>query len=195
MISGPLMRVKLAFSSEATARAMVVLPPSPGKEVERCEVSHSSELSEVTQLFVDAIARSNGRMAPRRLVESLCPKKQAITSQDGELAALLNHLDPACGYQDWFQICAAIHHHTVGSVEGLELFDRWSQGGANYAGTVRIENMWQSLANYRGRPITIATICMMLKDQGLDPLEIRASACPKFDICETVVVDPAGGVK
>jgi hypothetical protein len=178
-----------------TGRAMVVVPPSPGKEIEFCEVSHCCKLSEATQEFVDSVARSNGRMVPRKLFESPRPKKHEIASHDGELAALLNCLDPSCGYQEWFQVCAAVHNHTDGNDDALEIFDRWSQGGTNYAGLNRIEYMWNSLASYRDRPITIATIYKMLMDLGLDPLEIRANACPNFDTCETVVVDPAGGAK
>jgi hypothetical protein len=178
-----------------TGRAMVALPPSTGKIIQRCEVTHSSELTKVTQAFVDSVARNNGRPIPRQLAEFRSPEEPVITGSGGELYALLSHLDPSCGYRDWFQICAALHHHTGGSETGLEIFDRWSQGGANYAGSARIERMWRSLVNYLGRPITIASIYKILKVQGLDPLEIRGNACPNFDTCVTVVIDPAEGAK
>ena len=39
---------------------------------------------------------------------------------------ILTHLDPNCGYQDWLNVGAALHHQFNGDIEACELWDRWS---------------------------------------------------------------------
>ena len=89
-----------------TGRAMVVLPPSTGKEIEYMEVEHADELPEVGQEFIDAVFHHNGREAPRRPA----PRPEVIALPGGDsgklqqLEALLNPLDPDKGYEDWLHV-------------------------------------------------------------------------------------------
>lgn len=122
-----------------TGRAMVVLPPSTGKEILSQEVDHASQLSEVNQDFVDAIAHHNGRPQPPRPVPSMpTPSSPEFTLVDDafplashNLEVLTSQLDPDAGYDSWVEVGMILFHETGGSEEGLRIFDAWSAGGAS----------------------------------------------------------------
>jgi hypothetical protein len=161
-----------------TGRAMVVLPPSTGKEVEYMEVEHVEQLAEVGQGFIDAIFRHNGREAPRP-PEPVTRPELAIEDLEGlcrQLAELINHLPPDMGYDDWLRVGMAVYHETGGSDEGLHIFDEWSSKGTKYPGYAEIVKKWTSFRGYVGEPITVRTIHKQLADRGLDWLDLLAAA-------------------
>lgn len=174
-----------------TGRAMVVLPPSPGKEIRYREVNEASELSEVGQDFIDAVFGHNGRQPPRR-----APDVPEVTVSEGEVSQkvrtcelLLAHVHPDDeGYGTWIQSGMAIYHETGGSEEGCLLWDRWSARGGKYKGVSEIRAKWASFANYTGTPITIATICKLLADRGIDWQQVLAADEEPFRIVEDAVV-------
>ncbi|CRI63938.1 putative Primase C terminal 2 family protein [Thiocapsa sp. KS1] len=175
-----------------TGRAMVVLPPSPGKEIRYREVDEADELSEVGQDFIDAVFGHNGRQPPRR-----APDVPEVTVSEGDVGQnarkcelLLAHVDPDDGgYDAWLHTGMAIYHETGGSEEGCLLWNRWSARGAKYKGLTEIRAKWASFANYSGTPITIATICKLLADRGIDWQQVLAADEEPFEIIEDAVVE------
>ncbi len=71
------------------------------------------------------------RPATRRISEG------AAASDETDFRAALFSLPAACGYDDWFEIGAAIHDYDP-SANGLKLFREWSWGSENHR--ERIEN-------------------------------------------------------
>ncbi|MEQ8262578.1 PriCT-2 domain-containing protein [Pseudohaliea sp.] len=186
-----------------TGRALVVTPPSPGKTYARFEISHVSQLTALTQEEVDAIFRHNGRSAPR-------PQPASGTDPDSSLPcatetaaalefegaiprvkALLSHIDPDLGYQDWFRVAASLHAESGGSAEAFNLFDAWSARGTKYPGRVDLEKLWQRLGRYAGRRVTLATLAHLAREHGANLSRIadeHIEASP-FENLGTTVVD------
>jgi hypothetical protein len=177
-----------------TGRALVVLPPSTGKEVDIEECEDVSELTVASQEFIDAVFRHNGRPAPR--ARSISPPPP-MTGTQGEviskLSALVDCIPPDCGYDDWIRVPMAIHYETGGSDAGFRLADEWSSRGDKYPGSDEIANKWQSFANYSGPPVTIATLIKMAKDTGADISNIVSNHGEDFEPCEFVTIEPHHG--
>ena len=69
------------------------------------------------------------------------PEKGASTT---ELRDLLRQQDPNMSRDEWVRVGMAIHHETDGGVEGLDLWDEWSQQSAKYNGRRELEVTWRS---------------------------------------------------
>ena len=85
-----------------TGRALVVLPPSGGRQVKVIEGDNVDQLTVADQNFIDAVYRHNGRDAPRP-PDVKPPSPHLLPSDLDQVTARLNemlkHLDPDCGYQ------------------------------------------------------------------------------------------------
>ena len=164
-----------------TGRALIILPPSTGKEIEICDAETVEDLVEVGQELIDAIFRHNGREAPRLPVLTTA----IVSTGPKQLESLLNRLDPDMGYEDWLHIGMALYHETNGSEEGLSLYDAWSSKGTKYSGTKEICAKWSSFKSCSGTPITVGTIYKMLADQNIDYLE------DDFIECDYEIIEPS----
>jgi hypothetical protein len=176
-----------------TGRAMVILPPSIGKSIVICEAQNASELIEIGQDFIDAVFIHNGRAAPRQAdITPLSNDCSASPTNNIErLKVLLNLIDPdGGGYQNWLNGLMAIFHETVGSEEGFRIAVSWSERGRSYKGEKEIRTKWNSFKSGTSKPITIATLFKMAKDNGADLSSINGSAGEHFEKCETVVIMP-----
>lgn len=165
-----------------TGRALVILPPSTGKTIALDEASNASELAEVGQGFIDAIARHNGRGAPRAHEMPPLPRTPTEPSNEGlsQLNALLDHIAPDGGYDDWMRVLMAIFFESGGSVEGLELADAWSSTGEKYKSSAEISCKWSSFRLDHPNPITIATLKKMVAANGHDWMAILSAAEDPF---------------
>ena len=81
---------------------------------------------------------------------------------------LLTQVSSDCGYEDWFRVACALHHHGDGSEEWFELFDAWSQrAGDRYPGEDGPNGTrakWDSVGGrQRGSPVTLASLMKMAK--------------------------------
>ena len=152
-----------------TGCALVVLPPSSGRQVKVFESDDVDALSVADQAFIDAVFRHNGREAPRSpSLQTLSPPTpppdlDLITAR---LNAMLQHLDPDCGFDDWLHILMAVYHETGGSEPGFELANVWSSRGRKYRGEAEIRTKWTSFESYAGTPTTVGTIIKMLAAKG-----------------------------
>lgn len=90
----------------------------------RGEIEDVSELPIVDQTFVDAVFRSIGQPPPRKSVPSVV-KARAVVSHD-QLEADLMRLD-ADDYQTWLSAGMALHSHSEGSEQGLQLWINFSR--------------------------------------------------------------------
>jgi len=156
-------------------------------------LKHYSELTEVGQLFIDAVGRNNGRDPQRTLppARPIRPTTVLMNTCFPSLAALIKPLDPDMGYDNWLRVGMALHHATDGSEEGLVIFDDWSAGGIKYPGFTDIEYKWRTFKNCCECPVTIATVIWMLREQGHDSSYIGIEAESQFENCETEVIDPS----
>lgn len=179
-----------------TGRGMVILPPSTGKSVLHQGAENLKELSEVSQNFIDAIYQHNGRISPH---SSVVEKQQEHDRSSDphiltRLRALVESIDPDCGYQDWLNSLMAIFHETGGSEEGFEIANSWSSKGKKYNGIEDLRRKWNSFRPDVNNPITIATLKKMIADSGKDWMEICWSAGPQFEDLgkETEIISPDG---
>ena len=69
------------------------------------------------------------------------PDKGAGTD---EMRELLRHQDADMSREEWVRVGMAIHHETDGDMEGLLLWDEWSQTSNKYAGIQDLQNCWRS---------------------------------------------------
>ena len=172
-------------------RALVVLPPSSGRQVEKTDVDDVNFLSEVDQAFIDAVFIHNGRKAPRQpavkasFPRSLPPDLDQATAR---LNAMLQHVDPDCSYDDWLVVLMVTYHETGGSEEGFAIADAWSSKGHKYCGEAEIRAKWRSFEDYTGTPVTIGTLIRMLADRGVDWIEACDAIEPQFVPCDYEVI-------
>ena len=111
----------------------MVMPPSPNKTIARCDIDTVDDLVAVGQDFVDAVFRHNGCEPPRE-IRHRRPRPTARPCGDADqtlarLRAMLDQIDPDCGYDEWCRVLMAVHHETGGSEDGLALVDAWSARG------------------------------------------------------------------
>lgn len=175
-----------------TGRSMVILPPSTGKTLDVDEALNAAALSEVGQPFIDAVARHNGRLAPRPFVSVPTQRNPSETPslKIRQIEALLNFLAPNVGYDDWYILGMVIYHETKGSDLGLDCFNTWSSKCNRYKGRSEIESKWRSFKSDQVRPVTIGTLNKMVTDKGGDWMAICAAAEPQFERCITEVICP-----
>jgi len=176
-----------------TGRALVVLPPSTGKEADIEEAENVAELTVVNQDLIDAVFIHNDRQAPRPPVvkaPSPLPLPADMDQTTARLNAMPAHVDADCGYEDWLHAGMAIHHETGGSEAGFTIFNSWSSKGIKYCGEKELRSKWQSFSNYAGTPVTVGTIHKMLTDKGIDRIDVCDAIEPQFERCEseTIVV-------
>jgi hypothetical protein len=165
-----------------TGRALIILPPSTGKEIEICDAENAADLVEVGQDFIDAIFRVNGREEPRTFIPDV--KTASPTSTNAkQLKILIDRLDPDIGYEEWYRIGMAIYHETNGSDEGLNIYDAWSSKGTKYSGTKEICAKWSSFKSGSNNPITVGTIYKLLADQNIHYCEDEFIECD-YEIIE-----------
>lgn len=179
-----------------TGRGLVVLPPSPGKHVLRQDAGNWEEFSEVNQWFIDAVYQHNGRNVHRSAAAEQQRQHEYFADPHilARLRALVESIDPDCGYHDWVSVLMAVFHESKGSEEGFELANEWSSKGKKYKGIEDLRRKWNSFRSDVNNPITIATLKKMIADSGKDWMEICWSAAPQFEDLgrETEIISPDG---
>lgn len=165
-----------------TGRALIVLPPSTGKEVEINEADGANDLTEIGQDAIDAFFKHNGRPVPRPPSASAFshPNPFLPNKNLAQLTALLDHIDSSSGYDDWLRVLIVIYNVTGGSMEGLELADDWSRKGSNYQGFREISTKWKSFRLDHPHPVTIASLKKMVAAKGQDWVAICSAAEEQF---------------
>ena len=176
-----------------TGRSLVIGPGSANKCVQNWNANHRSELSPVSQEFVDAVFKNNQRDAPRTVSKVISSDfddtfSDCLTSHH-VLRELVKHCDPN-DYGVWIRIGTALHHETGGSLEGMAMFDDWSKRGKTYKGIREIEYKWKSFRQNIGHPSTIGTLVHYAKQAGANVAEILSGGSEEFSPCETLVIYP-----
>lgn len=128
-------------------------------------------------------------------VEDTHPAQSKPSESDSEklskLKLFLKHGDPDVGYHDWCRILMVIFNETKGSDEGLDLANVWSSKGKKYKGLDEIRRKWESFNLNQENPVTIATLCKMVQDNGGDLKAILGMTDEEFECLdkETIVID------
>ncbi len=174
--------------SKSDGCSMVVLPPSPDKEVlvKKCE--GVDELVRVDQEFVDAVFAHNHRPAPRKPEAKLkgVSSKNA-TSIASEVRAILKFVDPDTDYDTWLEVLMSIHDKFKGSDEGLEIAVEWSlQTNPNAA--LEVEDKWPSFTVGSGKGF--GSVCNMAAENGANLSEIAGKFGSPFALDLLPIVDP-----
>lgn len=174
-----------------TDRSLIVGPGSANKEILTWNAEYRSQLTPVTQDFVDAVFKHNGRDAPRPFPQDLATERDDEFSDrpasHGVLRELVKHCDPN-DYDTWIRVGTALHHETGGSPEGMAIFDKWSEGGETYKGLREIEYKWRSFRSIASRPSTVGTLIHYARLAGANIAEILATGEDVFTPCETEVI-------
>ncbi len=149
-------------------------PPRP------VTIRHAADKFIEWTAFSDAIDSAHIRLCTTQSETATSPHLPLVPQSEivARLSALLERIDPSCGYSDWLKVLMAIYHTTGGSEEGFLLADKWSSGGGTYKGTKEIRVKWNSFKSATSNPITIATLVAMANDM------------ESFEPCETIVVEP-----
>jgi len=178
-----------------TGRGMIVLPPSTGKVIKSCYAPNIGGLDEAHQAFIDDVFKHNGRQPPRpsRPYEPSTETADPTPVTEAKLAtlnALLEHISPDMGYEDWLHVLMALFHETQGSEDGLSMAIQWSRDGRKYKGQREIEVKWRSFRQDIARPATISTLIKLVKEGGADIQAIMSSNQEAFSVCDYEVINP-----
>ena len=182
----------------------IIAPPSTDKVLVSESICPLENLKVITQEFADDLIRHNGGIPscerPSRLptmdgntkCESLAiATPEQINHKIPYLRAMINEFKPDDEYGDWTSIMMILHHETQGSSLGLELANEWSSQGCLYKGFKEVAYKWSTFNKSDSKPLTEATLCMMLADRGIDALELKAQVyedLEPFEICATEVI-------
>lgn len=175
-----------------TGRGMIVLPPSTGKRMSSCDVQNIDGLHEAHQDFIDDVFKHNGRQPPRPYEPSIETADPApvTAAKLATLNALLVHISPDVGYEDWLHVLMALFHETQGSEDGLSMAIQWSRDGRKSKGQREIEVKWRSFRQDIAHPVTISTLIKLAKEGGADIQAIKSSNKEAFSACDYEVISP-----
>ena len=182
----------------------IIAPPSTDKVLVSESICPLENLEVITQEFADDLIRHNGGIPscerPSRLPTmdgtTKCESRAISTPEQINhkipyLRAMINEFKPDDEYGDWTSIMMILHHETQGSSLGLELANEWSSQGCLYKGFKEVAYKWSTFNKSDSKPLTEATLCMMLADRGIDALELKAQVqedLEPFEICATEVI-------
>lgn len=124
---------------------------------------------------------------PINLAPISCDGGEARRITLAGIQALISLIEPDIEHPEWVKVLMAIFHATSGSTDGLEIANAWSAKGEKYAGFSDVKAKWVSFKSGRARPITLATVCKMVAQNGHDWQSVIAEAEDPFEICETTV--------
>lgn len=108
------------------------------------------------------------------------------------------------GYNEWLRVGMALHHATGGGIDGLDLWDQWSQTAPDkYTRRADLEYKWGSFGK-SSNPVTIGTLfawaheCGWVRPEHMRPAEISLddlpNGSPPIDIRGVDLLSPPGFV-
>jgi predicted P-loop ATPase len=120
---------------------------------------------------------------------SALAERFAIGLAIDKLGAMLEHLDPNSGYDDWLKAGMALHHETSGDETGLALWDDWSSKGAEYPGHDALAEKWDSFGRHTGNQVTAGWLQLTARAAGwtedvsddFDVVEVKAGSGAKTE--------------
>jgi len=90
-------------------------------------------------------------------VDALLDRKAPAPIEPTQLDHLLSFIN-ADDYDQWVHVGMALHHQFDGNLEGVDVWDRWSQTGKNYNGVDSLLAKWNSFSETRDSAVTVASI-------------------------------------
>jgi hypothetical protein len=126
-------------------------------------------VAQLPQRVIDFCAK---RFGPSRAAQDnadfMLGREPPLGLSAEQIEAILSHVSPDCGRDEWIRVGIALHHETQGDDTGLALWDEWSSGGASYPGSEDVECQWNSFPGPTpGRPsVTMASVIRMAKREG-----------------------------
>ena len=101
------------------------------------------------------------------VVDDLVPMDDSKVMPDITLLNAFQYLptEPNLSRETWLKVGMAIHYQFGGSFEGLELFDKWSQGVRSYVSFEDVNTNWRSFKQDSARPVTFAYVMKMFRDK------------------------------
>lgn len=82
-----------------------------------------------------------------------------------EVAEVLSHIPPDCGYADWLSVLMGLHEWSDGSQQGLSIADGWSAKGVKYK-PGEVTGKWKGFDTSGGTKW--ATVPALARDNGAD---------------------------
>jgi archaellum biogenesis ATPase FlaH len=174
-----------------------IVAPSTNKTIASAQVCGPQNLCPLSQAFVDALFKHNGRSAPTArpiASETREPSQDTDSLSDSEnrkkLVHMLSLLDPDEGGRErWVRVLTVIFNETEGSDEGLAIADQWSSRGEKYEGLKDVETRWKSFRLERDAKATIKTLAYLLSSQNIDWVASYADATEPFEATQATEVD------
>jgi hypothetical protein len=96
---------------------------------------------------------------------------------EAEVIEILQHLDPNCGYQEWFEILAGLHDRFAGSDTGFIIADEWSARSSKYV-QGEVAAKWKS---FKRGGITFNSVAAAAERNGADLKAIHRKHNPAPD--------------
>jgi KaiC/GvpD/RAD55 family RecA-like ATPase len=108
-----------------------------------------------------------------------------------QISEALDVLDPDMDRREWIQVGMGIHHETAGSIEGFNLWDKWSQGDGctKYPGSRALMGQWKSFGDKGSEQVTARTLIKMANQNGAS-IRIREVASVEDVQKSPTPVDP-----
>lgn len=95
---------------------------------------------------------------PRTEVDAPPPSSiEPMWLTEGQIAALLEKLDPNMHHDDWLHVGMGLHHEVEGQDVGFDYWDEWSAKGASYPGRDELRKRWDTFGRHNDRTVTIRT--------------------------------------
>lgn len=112
----------------------------------------------VAPLNAEAMALYHKRFAKVDRTAPAAPDTEPVWMDEGEIAALLDRLDPDMPHDQWLHVGMGLHHEAQGQEAGFQFWDEWSAKGSKYPGTEVLRQRWVSFGRYDGAPVTMRTV-------------------------------------
>lgn len=87
---------------------------------------------------------------------------RTVDVSHGDIAAMLEPIDPDCGYDVWIRLGMAVHHATGGT--GFAAWDEWSARGSKYDAST-MDSHWHSFGRC-ANPVTLGTLVHHAEEAG-----------------------------
>ncbi len=143
------------------------------------EIEHGSPstITEAPSRLIELLKREEPSFQPKPM-----PKIVSTGDRTSQIVAMLEHINPDVGYEDWIRIGMGIHHETYGSETGYEIWYAWSSRGTKFKAK-EMRTKWKS---FSGGGVTFGTLISLAKAHGYVPTTL---SCNNFQSVEKTIIN------
>lgn len=132
-----------------------VIYPNEGEQAQRYT------LAEI-EGFIDSLPANGGQTSQTPVDDFM--KDEPLGLSVAEIKHYLRYVADNADYDTWLKIGMALHHEFKGSLDGLDVWNDWSETAHNYAGYDELAGKWQTFdSEPKDKPTTAKTLIHMAK--------------------------------